>query len=67
MAGLWKHRRGRTSFLCIESVWSFNTSHFGLHNQLTSPSSLTATIPHRMICALDRLSDILLGDPPMPE
>ena len=63
-----RQRRGLlTSFLCIESVCSFNTSHFGLHSQLTIPSSLTATIPLRTICELLDMSELRLGEPPMPE
>ena len=57
----------RTSFLCIASVDSFNTSHFGLHSQLTNPSSFTLTTPQRTTCAFLRLSDVLFGEPPMPE
>jgi hypothetical protein len=43
---------------------SVRTSHFGLHNQLAKPSSLTWTTPLRTTC---ELPEGRLGEPPIPE
>lgn len=45
--------RGLTSVLCMESVCSFNTSHFRRKMKLANPSSFMLTIPVLTTCVLN--------------